>query len=132
VVVEIEKEAEAPPELFRTVGMVCEADAADHRVAVTPTTVRKLQQLGYRCVLQSGVGGEQPAGAYTDAAYVSAGARLNNPWVKLRARWVTRRACWVTLRARWVTLRARWVKLRARWVTRGARWVTLRARWVTR
>jgi hypothetical protein len=38
--------------------------------------VRKLAQLGYRVLLQRGLGGQQEASSYTDEAYTHAGAVL--------------------------------------------------------
>ena len=55
------------------VGCPKEVVAGEQRVAMTPDSVRQIQNLGYDCVVQSGAGS---AAGFDDAAYEDAGAAV--------------------------------------------------------
>ena len=57
------------------IGITLESLAGEHRVAVTPETVKKLKALGHTLLVQSGAG---VAASVTDAAYLAAGAEMGD------------------------------------------------------
>jgi proton-translocating NAD(P)+ transhydrogenase subunit alpha len=58
------------------VGVPSETTAGEHRVALVPETIGRLGE-GVEVVVEPGAGA---AAAFTDAAYVEAGATLGDPW----------------------------------------------------
>ncbi|MFI9780211.1 Re/Si-specific NAD(P)(+) transhydrogenase subunit alpha [Streptomyces sp. NPDC051956] len=64
----------SPPQ---RIGVVAESTSGETRVAATPDTVRRLIELGYEIVVETGAGA---ASGFSDAAYVEAGARLDDAW----------------------------------------------------
>ncbi|MFE6954634.1 Re/Si-specific NAD(P)(+) transhydrogenase subunit alpha [Streptomyces sp. NPDC057696] len=64
----------SPPQ---RIGVVAESTSGETRVAATPDTVRRLIELGYEIVVETGAGA---ASGFSDASYVEAGARLDDAW----------------------------------------------------
>ncbi|MFD7180084.1 Re/Si-specific NAD(P)(+) transhydrogenase subunit alpha [Streptomyces sp. NPDC059904] len=64
----------SPPQ---RIGVVAESTSGETRVAATPDTVRRLMELGYEIVVETGAGA---ASGFSDASYVEAGARLDDAW----------------------------------------------------
>ncbi|MGW4385413.1 Re/Si-specific NAD(P)(+) transhydrogenase subunit alpha [Streptomyces sp. NPDC004685] len=64
----------SPPQ---RIGVVAESTSGETRVAATPDTVRRLIELGYEIVVETGAGA---ASGFPDASYVEAGARLDDAW----------------------------------------------------
>ena len=64
----------SPP---RRIGVVAESTSGETRVAATPDTVRRLIELGYEIVVETGAGA---ASGFSDVSYVEAGARLDDAW----------------------------------------------------
>jgi NAD(P) transhydrogenase subunit alpha len=57
------------------IGIPCESQGGETRVAATPQTVGQLLKLGYSVVVESGAGA---ASSFADAAYVEAGASVGS------------------------------------------------------
>lgn len=64
----------SPPQ---RIGVVAESTSGETRVAATPDTVRRLIELGYEIVVETGAGA---ASGFSDVSYVEAGARLDDAW----------------------------------------------------
>ncbi|MFE2988571.1 Re/Si-specific NAD(P)(+) transhydrogenase subunit alpha [Streptomyces sp. NPDC059262] len=64
----------SPPQ---RIGVVAESTSGETRVAATPDTVRRLIELGYEIVVETGAGA---ASGFSDVSYVEAGARLGDAW----------------------------------------------------
>ncbi|MEM1367768.1 MAG: Re/Si-specific NAD(P)(+) transhydrogenase subunit alpha [Cyanobacteria bacterium P01_H01_bin.15] len=61
----------SPP--IRYIGVPKEVHADEQRVAATPATIKKLQQLGYTVLIETGAGA---AADYSDAAYEAIGGQI--------------------------------------------------------
>ncbi|MDH6195760.1 NAD(P) transhydrogenase subunit alpha [Mycobacterium frederiksbergense] len=59
------------------IGIPRESLPGETRVAATPQTVGQIIKLGYAVVVESGAGA---ASSFSDAAYVAAGAEIDQPW----------------------------------------------------
>ncbi|MFC9669882.1 Re/Si-specific NAD(P)(+) transhydrogenase subunit alpha [Streptomyces sp. NPDC056949] len=66
-----------PASTPQRIGVVAESTSGETRVAATPDTVRRLIELGYEIVVETGAGA---ASGFSDASYVEAGARLDDAW----------------------------------------------------
>ncbi len=61
------------PNTSMIIGAIKESELGEHRVAVTPNSVKKIINLGYDVVVQSGCGREA---SFHDSMYESAGAKV--------------------------------------------------------
>jgi len=59
------------------IGVPCETNRGETRVAATPPTVKQLIGLGYDVTIESGAG---ELSSFADGAYIQAGAEVGDPW----------------------------------------------------